>query len=393
MSKLNNNLKNWFFDYAKNSASDKYTELKKVTIVIPTYERQDFILRQLLYWHGSGVQLLILDGSDASLPESVLNVLNNWGDVRYLHLPMSIETRLQHAISYICTPYTAILSDDEFFLKGTLNRLVTKLDEDAELSGCIGQSVSFDFDKDTEEVIYAPGYKHSGFKATQDDVSERLAYAMNPYNAATCYGLLRTEVWQSGWGGIEAFTSPNVPEIYQSITTYVHGKYFAVDELYWLRSSENAPITTSDWDRGFSFNQWWMDESYRSEKELFLSKLEDTVVSQKNVNRKNAKAIIVDAVDVYLVFCEQYFKVSFLTVLRNNLVKGLKFFLPSILFKTLKNVFTSNKTIAKPLNKNVKYPWLAFTTSNNVDENQSDMKEIVSLIKSFHNARERVYKK
>lgn len=381
---MDKDFEDWFLEGINKPNLSDCSLLDKVTIVIPSYERQSYLLRQILYWHGTGVSLLILDGSNSALPDNISAAILNRKELTYLHLPISFEARLKKAINYIKTPYVASLSDDEFFLKSALNNLVLKLENDSSLSGCIGQSLGFDFDKNSNGMVFSNGYPHWEFSATHEDIKDRLAYAMNPYNAVTAYGLFKKDIWQAGWGEIVSYSCAYTSEMHQALTTYLTGKYIATDELYWLRSSENAPVDTVGWDRKLHFHEWWNDPQYKEEKELFFSKLEKIAVEYQNVSKEKAREIIYNAVEHYLAFCDAYFKQSWKTKLRMLIAKLLRGILPGTAFQKLKLVFALKNTKKTPLTKDTKYPWLAFTRSNNVEENQKEMQEIETLIKEFH---------
>jgi glycosyltransferase domain-containing protein len=383
MNQISKNLENYFYKKSKNSCTIAFDELNKVTIVVPSYERQEYLLRQFVYWHGSGVQLLILDGSSMPLPEDILEIISSWTDVSYHHLPIAIEARLNNAIDYIDTQYVTVLGDDEFYLKGALKNLVLRLDADTELSGCIGQSVGFGFNKETKSVCYRPGYAHWQYSAVHDGVNERLSYAMNPYNAATAYGLFRKDIWQKGWGEIVKYSCGYTAELHQAIATYITGKYTSIDELYWLRSYENAPVENAEWDRKLRFDEWWRGAKYGVEKELFLSNLANLAIQKLELDNANARKIVLDAVDVYLAFCDDDLKKS--SPLRQVAVKILRSVLPKRILGKLKDAMGSIK--ASTQNSNAQYSWLAYTRSNNIEENQREMMCIETLVKEFYDAK------
>ena len=79
--------------------------LSDLTIVIPSYKRQKYLLRQILFWKDYDVNLLILDGS----PTAAQELLDCAGDhCRYIHLPISIEERFGIAAQMIETKYAAM---------------------------------------------------------------------------------------------------------------------------------------------------------------------------------------------------------------------------------------------------------------------------------------------
>ena len=175
LSQINYKLESWFIN--RINKSDKtllYRELEDVTIVIPSYCRQKYILRQMIYWVNSGVKLLILDGSPSALPKNILKTVSSYQDITYLHLNISLEDRLNKSLDFLETKYIALLSDDDFFIKFTLKNLVQKLDNENDLCGCIGQSIRFNFENEKKKIVYSRGYPHQGYSATQDNIKDRL---------------------------------------------------------------------------------------------------------------------------------------------------------------------------------------------------------------------------
>ncbi|NDI10803.1 MAG: hypothetical protein EBY74_07430 [Actinobacteria bacterium] len=80
------------------------SRLGDLTIVIPSFGRQDFLTRQISYWSASEVNLLILDGSERAMPLGSLP-----SRVNYVHMPTDFFQRMQAAADYVTTPYAALL--------------------------------------------------------------------------------------------------------------------------------------------------------------------------------------------------------------------------------------------------------------------------------------------
>ena len=77
--------------------------LKKMTIVMPTYERLEFAIRNMNYWSGKQVQLLVLDGSKQKISDKELEKFSD--NIKYYHLPISMAERLKFAKNLIFTEY------------------------------------------------------------------------------------------------------------------------------------------------------------------------------------------------------------------------------------------------------------------------------------------------
>ena len=303
-----NPLEDWFGSTLRRIGGEvrsDSTVLSLLTVVIPCYDRQDFLLRQCVYWHRRGASVVIVDGSPRSLSDSVQQTISSLGDVTYLHAEVSMMDRLKLACEYLQTPYTILLGDDEFLLGAGLCSAITALEQDASLAACIAQSLAFHPSADGSFCSYDRGYPHWKYSVMQDDVGERLRVAMSNYTAATCYAVLRTPVWCKSWGQLENWSSPYVGEMQQGITTYIWGKLKTVDEVYWMRSSENRPVTSKDFNRGLTFPDWWRYTRFEDERARFLSILSDEMGRATGIDAARARAIVLETVRVFLSHLDQ----------------------------------------------------------------------------------------
>ena len=273
----------------------------RITVIIPSYERQDFLLRQMAYWGGEAASVVIVDGSRESLSGDILEALSTQPNIEYLHRPTDIASRLRVASGHIHTPYAVTLGDDEFHLKSGLSRAIEKLEIDHSLVACIGQSLTFGPSRDGTFVRWGAGYSHWRYEVTQDDARGRLISAMPNYNAATCYAVLREPFWSRSWGTLQRWSSPYAAELQQAIATYVFGKLSTVDEVYWLRSSENAPISNrKESNRKLRFHDWWSLPLYESERQEFVAILAAEVVASTRVGQGEAQSVIREGVEAYI---------------------------------------------------------------------------------------------
>lgn len=97
---------------------DQYKLLSKLTVVIPSYGRHPYLLRQAAYWRQSGVTVIALDGSIKPLSIDQQKIINAEKNFSYIHMPNGICERLNYAAKLIITPYAVLLGDDDFLLKG-----------------------------------------------------------------------------------------------------------------------------------------------------------------------------------------------------------------------------------------------------------------------------------
>ena len=240
--------------------------------------------------------------------------------------------RVKLASEYIQTPYAVFHSDDEFFLKASLCRAISLLDMDDELVACNGQVIGFCRSELQGNIDYVHGiYAFLGYAILEDNARDRLSHALATYNAATCYAVLRREVWISSWVN-QAWSSPYAAEIYQAITTYLYGKLKIIDEIYALRSSENAPVSIPhEFDRKFSFKEWWFSPCFVTEREDFISQLAETAMKCSSLDDAEARKIVEDSVASYLACVEERKKRSLLRSIRSTTLTAIKIILHRIM--------------------------------------------------------------
>ncbi len=277
----------------------------KLTVVILSYERQEFLLRQTVYWGNDAAKLVIVDGSAQPLSKYAQETLSTQPNIKYLHYPKSLTTRLALAASHIDTPYAVFLGDDEFLLKDGLSRAISKLESDPELVACIGQSLGFYLSKNGTVCTYGQGYPHWKYEMVQDDMRERLLSAMANYNAATCYAVLRAPVWGKSLGHIQDWSSPYAGEMQQALSTYIWGKLTTVDEVYWMRSHENAPVSTKGFNRKLLFRDWWLSPKFKSERERFVEILANEAMNTNQIGDLEARKMILESVEVFMEFLDK----------------------------------------------------------------------------------------
>ena len=174
-----------------------------LTVVIPSYCRQDFIIRQFAYWYGHGASLIIMDGSPDPLSRQIQKVVSRLDGINYVHLNVNLVDRLQYASKLIKTPFTVMCGDDEFLLASGISNAISLLEQDQDLVACIGQSLHFYLSDNGTECKYGPGYDTHRYAVRQDPINDRLKASVKNYNAATCYAVTRSSVWRKSWGNLQ----------------------------------------------------------------------------------------------------------------------------------------------------------------------------------------------
>jgi len=283
--------------------------LNDLTIVIPTYNRHGYALRQAHFWTNYNVHVEIFDGSPNSISKSEIKSLPQ--NVRYWHSPVSIEERFKMASKMIRTKYSILISDDEFVLPNGLTKCVAFLEDNDDYVSCKGTALIFKWA--SSSVVAKTCYPLlRGYKIISNDPQERAERHLSDYQMATLWSVTRTEVLfraLTAVGECGTCGSAAVPEILISIVTSLAGKVNVLDELMWLRSAENKNVW---WESGnLSFDRWLDDGAFSEEHQRFcyavLKNLPESVFSEfrctdilhiahkyGRVSRKQSKLLMIE---------------------------------------------------------------------------------------------------
>jgi glycosyltransferase domain-containing protein len=242
--------------------------LSKLTLVLFTYNRHQYALRNMRYWSGSETTVIVLDGTDYAINPELLEGLED--NIRYHHLPISVHERLAHSINLIeqTSDFVALYGDDEFFSPSALENCIVELEKDPSLVSCMGRTIGFNPTKNG--LIGRPWYSEmKDYALMQDDPIDRMVTHMGDYTCSTIYSVIRTPVWKHAIHVLSKhiFTVFSMEEYMFEMVVAFMGKSKVIPVLYWYRSLENERIIKNE----NKFNIWWNRSSSKDEKEFFIN--------------------------------------------------------------------------------------------------------------------------
>lgn len=298
---ITSSLEQWFLSRISNADAGMIEDacLEQLTVIVPSYCRQAFLLRQIVYWMHSPVKVILLDGSPEPLQAHLLATMEAIQNISYSHLPVGFVERLEAAKRWISTPYAVLLGDDEFHLPSGLRKAVQHLQDHAEDAGCIGQSIKFFVSKNKAQIAYGGGYAHFGYSVRADNVLDRFAHAMTHYNAATCYAVLRSDVWNDSWGTLLKTSCKDVCEVQQALATYGAGKFATVDQIYWLRSYENVSVGDHNHFKNLSYQSWWASTTYADEHRAVVAVIASVIQRHAKLPAAQAQSVAHQGLELF----------------------------------------------------------------------------------------------
>jgi glycosyltransferase domain-containing protein len=285
------------------------SRLSNLSIVIFTYQRQDYALRNMRFWSGRDVRVYVLDGSTRPIDKNKLSNLEP--NVVYWHLPIPLLERLEAARGMVDTDYVAFLADDDWYVPSALEACLVELETHQDVVACAGRGVEKALASDLvvhHRVIQSArsNYRHGPCgDVGQNDPIERMISHLNPYVPSSFYSVSRSGPWKRTVQLISSrqYSSGLVAELQFELAMSFEGKIKILDELMWLRSAENQSHTA-----GFEleFDAWFKDENYAEEAEYFLDVTAHHLAEIGSVSDCGlVKDGLLRASQTYVEFCRQ----------------------------------------------------------------------------------------
>jgi len=324
----------------KKKSNNEHNQLSQLTIVIPSFCRQDYLVRQVVFWAFTDVNVVIADGSPEPLDASLIDMISDLPNISYKHLVDSYTSRIKKSCRYINTPYAMCLADDDLYLKEGLCRAIDHLNQNAGVVACMGQILGVDYDLQKQHGFYFPyGGSLRNYQVKSEDPVTRLKYAIDGYRTATSYAIYRAQTFKDVWQGIQATSCLEATEYEHAMATYMHGSLSTIEDLYWLRSYECEPVdSVIDGSRETTFDVWWSKNEYKQECLFLVERLAVKLSNNSNVEKNESRDIINELIDyilnrkhvglmnqtISLIFIRRIFKILTMFSFVGNLVSKLR---------------------------------------------------------------------
>lgn len=283
------------------------TPLSKLTIVIPTYNRTDYVLRNMGLLSGTGVEVHVLDGSTEAIKSDKLDRFAP--NIHYHHLPISFWQRLAKAADYVDTEYVVLLGDDDFFILSALAACIIQLDNKQELVACYGVGINKCLTSDLIVSCSTISGNQTNYvsascgEVTQESPLKRMVHHMNPYNPNIIYSVCRSQAWlkTTQLFNSRQYSSQLTAELQFELCMSFHGKVKVIDKLMILRSAEN-PSCVEGFD--LEFDDWYLSQQYRDEVDDFLNISAHDLADISNLEFEVIRQGLELACSAYIKFCD-----------------------------------------------------------------------------------------
>lgn len=215
----------------------------QITIIILTYQRHNFIRRQILYYASYAVHLIFADGSENRWEHKNWGV-NNDMSWRYIHYPGydTVRERLHLALEQVETDYVCLLDDQECILWSGLIAAINTLKNNPDHS-CAGGLVAI-YDSSDGKLTTWKGF--SELNLTHSKILDRFTKIVGPeqLSANLVYQVMRTSDLRDFSSNMRDHfgNSTATHEVALSGFLALKGKYLTGQYPYWIRSGGTVPV-------------------------------------------------------------------------------------------------------------------------------------------------------
>ena len=274
--------------------------LKKLTIVIPTYNRNYYLSRLLYYLKNNFFQnVLIADSSNASkqkINKEITNILFNDNIYHWYFGEKYVSNayeKLYSVLERVETPYVVLCGDKDFpILTGVINSL-KYLDENPDYHIADGKYYLFQPDYFTGNVKWEREYTKKRTISSNSPISRVESLIIN--YQPLFYSLYRTEtLYNTLFETMKYVDDLRFGELFSGALPLVSGKYAYLDVDYWCRESNPAHSSSMKLPR---LNDYLMDGTYNSKYRSFKDGIHANLpyLSLEEIN-----SVIDPAMNIYL---------------------------------------------------------------------------------------------
>ncbi len=279
--------------------------IPECTIVIPTYNRPDYLKRILSYYHKYGRNFEIIV-ADSSLSENkMLNSKNilSLSNKNLLHLkyPTDIDPlceKIPDASKYIKTKYCVSCADDDFITPSAIKKSISFLENNPDFSCVQGRYIAFYLKGNclsAKKFIYAPShtnYESNIFKNAKDRLFSHLVNYMH-----TVYSVHRTDLFKMIFNEASKYADDvNFGELLPSMLDLIYGKMKKLDILFCAREATFDPTRRT----GETLNDFIKNGTFEKKYNKFRDCLVEHLTKNSHISVDEAKALIDEAMSIYL---------------------------------------------------------------------------------------------
>lgn len=216
---------------------DKLDNLQNITLIIPTFNRAQFLARLINYYAAkkTALHFLILDSSESparELNEATCRQLGEQGV--YINFPSTIAVaeKLLEGLQRVVTPFCAFCADDDLVFIEGLAEALAFLQEN--LDYVCTDGIYLNFNQIDDKVHLGLEYARKGIDAAEPGAR---VFRLYQNYESLFYGVFRTKQAQAIFSGVSKNPSLHYQELFQATSALLIGKSKRLAGFYAARQS------------------------------------------------------------------------------------------------------------------------------------------------------------
>ncbi len=273
------------------------------TLLVPTMNRSDFLIRLLRYYEEVGFDGCICIG-DSSSPEHVertkrvIETLRGKLNIIYQEYPgINDAVCLKRLLDFVSTPYAAFVADDDFLVPSALNQCAKFLGEHPDYVAAhgIGIAITLDSKGLYGQITQCGHYRQPVIEAKS--ASQRLDDHLSHYSV-TLFSVHRIESWRAMYRDVHLLKDKTFgSELLSCCKSVILGKSKELDCLYVVRQNHAQRYLLPDMYDWITSPEWY--SSYL----VFCNGLAEALTLQDNISIEKAQKVVKQAFWPYLSMC------------------------------------------------------------------------------------------
>lgn len=289
----------------KNGCEENKGKNYRFSLIIPTYNRPEYLRRILSYYneYAGNYKIIVADSSSDENKKVNKEIISSFSNLDILYLSdysskINQYHKLADAVNYANGKYCIQTGDDDFITQNGINQSIDFLEKNPDFTVAHGYHISFYLKTDKkgkQPFCWTPIYSHESI--TLPDPVSRLNEHLAKYSLPTLYAVHRTDFLKMVFKETLKFTDDvRFGELLPSMLTLIYGKMKCLDVLYCVR--ENTPRSLGETSENLKdfIRVGTYDEKYAKFRDCLAAHLS----KKSQLDVEESKKVIDEAMAAYM---------------------------------------------------------------------------------------------
>lgn len=254
-------------DPVKTELTKLNHHLQHITLIIPTYNRPEFLARLLQYYASKNTEIhfLILDSSHEettlTLNEQATHILGNQAHHVRFSPSVPVATKLLEGLKLVETPYCAFCADDDLVFIEGISQALEFFQKNQDYV-CV-DGIYLNFNPIKTDVHLIVEYATQGINA--EDPASRIFRLCQKYESLF-YGVFKTQQALAIFTGVTQNSTLHYQELFQAASALILGKSHRLPIFYAARQH----CTPADQERDKWQTYYWFADNAKEFLDHYL---------------------------------------------------------------------------------------------------------------------------